>query len=577
MKLSIKSAKAAVRVPVRNFASGGKDIKYGTDARALILKGVNKLADAVQVTLGPKGRNVVIDQSYGPPKVTKDGVTVAKAIEFADRHENIGAQMVRSVASKTNDAAGDGTTTATILTRAIFAEGCKAVAAGMNPMDVRRGIQAAVDNVLKTLEKASSPITTKDEISQVATISANGDQVVGNLIADAMERVGKEGVITVQDGRTVEDQLEVVEGMKFDRGYLSPYFITNAKSQKVEYENPYIMMFDGKISTVQSIIPILEAVFKSGRPLILICEDLDGEALATLVLNKLRGSAKVAAVKAPGFGENRKSNLQDLAILTGGQLISEEVGLKLEDCTMDMLGTCKKITISKDDTIIMHGAGGRAEIEERCELLRVSVKETTSEYEKEKLKERLAKLSGGVAVIKVGGVSEVEVGEKKDRVDDALNATRAAVTEGIVPGGGYALLYATLGLRSVVTANRDQEVGVEIVRRALQCPARAIIDNAGMEGAVVVGRLLEEAKGDVLYKMGMNSANGKIVDMVKSGIIDPTKVVRTALVDAAGVASLMTTTECMIVDIPKPDAPMNGGGGGGGMGGMGGMGGGGMF
>jgi chaperonin GroEL len=559
----------ATRVPVR-FIGGGKDIKFGTEARALILKGVNKLADAVQVTLGPKGRNVVIDSAYGPPKVTKDGVTVAKAIEFADRHENIGAQMVRSVAQKTNDVAGDGTTTATILTRAIFSEGCKAVASGMNPMDVRRGIMAAVENVVATLTQSSTQITSKDEIRQVATISANGDKVVGALIADAMERVGKEGVITVQDGRTVEDQLEVVEGMKFDRGYLSPYFITNPKTQKVEYDNPLILLFDGKISSVQSIIPLLESTLKSGRPLILVCEDVDGEALATLVLNKLRGAAKVAAVKAPGFGENRKSNLQDLAILTGGQLVSEEVGNKLEDATPEWLGTCKKITISKDETIILHGSGGRAEIEERCELLRQSITETTSEYEKEKLQERLAKLSGGVAVIKVGGASEVEVGEKKDRVDDALNATRAAAEEGIVAGGGYALLYATLGLKAVHTTNRDQEVGVDIVRRALQQPARAIIDNAGMEGAVVVGRLLEDAKNDTVYPMGMDCSTGMIVNMKKAGILDPTKVVRTALVDAAGVASLMTTTECMIVDIPKSEsAPPAGGGGMGGMGGMG--------
>jgi len=391
------------------------------------------------------------------------------------------------------------------------------------------------------------------------------------LIADAMERVGKEGVITVQDGRTVEDQLEVVEGMKFDRGYLSPYFITNPKTQKVEYDNPAILLFDGKISSVQSIIPILEATLKSGRPLILICEDVEGEALATLVLNKLRGAAKVAAIKAPGFGENRKSNLQDLAILTGGQLVSEEVGNKLEDATPDWLGTCKKITISKDETIILHGSGGRAEIEERCELLRQSITDTTSEYEKEKLQERLAKLSGGVAVIKVGGASEVEVGEKKDRVDDALNATRAAAEEGIVAGGGYALLYATLGLKAVHTTNRDQEVGVDIVRRALQQPARAIIDNAGLEGAVVVGRLLEEAKNDTVYPMGMDCSTGTIVNMKKAGIIDPTKVVRTALLDAAGVASLMTTTECVIVDIPKESAsPPMGGGMGGGMGGMGG-------
>jgi len=565
----------ASHAPSRAFSSG-KDIRFGTEARALILTGVNKLADAVQVTLGPKGRNVVIDQTYGAPKMTKDGVTVAKAIEFQDRCENLGAQMVRSVASKTNELAGDGTTTATILTRAIYSEGCKAVAAGMNPMDIRRGIQAAVDQVLVSLKNTTHPITTKDEICQVATISANSDASVGNLIADAMERVGKEGVITVQDGRTLEDQLEVVEGMKFDRGFISPYFITNPKTQKVEFENPLILLAESKVSSVQAIVPILENVFKSGRPLVIICEDVDGEALATLVLNKLRGSAKVAAVKAPGFGENRKANLQDLAILTGGQLISEEVGLKLEDATVDMLGTCKKITISKDDTIILDGAGGRDEIEERCELLRASINNTTSSYEQEKIQERLAKLSGGVAVIKVGGASEVEVGEKKDRVDDALNATRAAVEEGIVPGGGTALLYATLGLKDLAAHNRDQEVGIDIVRRALTVPAKSIVDNAGLEGAVVVGKLLEEAGDNATSKRGLNSSTGEYVDMVEAGIIDPTKVVRTALVDAAGVASLMTTTEALIVDMPKPEPapaaaapPM--GGGMPGMGGMGGM------
>jgi len=427
MRRSILSTKTAVR-----HFSAGKDIKFGVDARAAMLEGVNKLADAVQVTLGPKGRNVVIEQAYGAPKITKDGVTVAKSIDFTDPSMNLGAQMVRSVASKTNDIAGDGTTTATILTRALYSEGCKAVAAGMNPMDIRRGISAAVDVVVDSLKGATKPITSKEEIQQVATISANSDVNVGNLIADAMERVGKEGVITVQDGRTLEDQLEVVEGMKLDRGYISPYFITNPKTQKCELENPLLLLVEGKISTIHSIVPILEPVFKSGRPLVIIAEDVDGEALATLVLNKLRGSAKIAAVKAPGFGENRKANMQDIAILTGGQLISEEVGLKIEDVNMEMLGSCKKMTITKDDSIILDGAGGRAEIEERCELLRAGIDATKSEYEKEKLQERLAKLSGGVAVIKVGGASEVEVGEKKDRVDDALNATRAAVEEGII-------------------------------------------------------------------------------------------------------------------------------------------------
>jgi chaperonin GroEL len=535
-----------------------------------MLSGVNKLADAVQVTLGPKGRNVVIDQSYGPPKITKDGVTVARAIEFTDRLENIGAQLVRNVASKTNDVAGDGTTTATILTRAIFAEGCKAVAAGMNPMDVRRGITAAVEYVLDALKKSSRTITTKDEITQVATISANGDVAVGQLIANAMEKVGREGVITVQDGKALVDELEVVEGMRFDRGWLSPYFITNPKTQKVEMEKPYILLYDGKISSFASLVPLLEQVLKTpNKPLAIVAEDIEGEALTSLAFNKMRGIAKVVAIKAPGFGDNRKASLQDLAVLTGGQLISEEVGLKLENVTLEQLGSCAKLSASKDDTIILDGDGDKSAIEERCALLRDAITTTSSSYDKEKLQERLAKLSGGVAVIKVGGASEVEVGEKKDRVDDALNATKAAVEEGIVPGGGTALLYATQGLNNVQTQNQDQRVGVDIVRRALQVPAKSIIDNSGLEGAVVIGKLLEEAKGDLGSTRGMNAATGQYVDMIKAGIIDPTKVVRTALTDAAGVASLMTTTEAMIVDIPKEEPAMPAGGGMPGMGGMG--------
>jgi len=562
-------------IHARSFATG-KEILFGNAGRARMLAGVNKLADAVQVTLGPKGRNVVIDQSYGAPKITKDGVTVARAIEFTDRFENMGAQLVRSVASKTNDVAGDGTTTATILTRAIFAEGCRAVAAGMNPMDVRRGISAAVDQVLEHLKSASRPISSKDEIAQVATISANGDVAIGALIANAMEKVGKEGVITVQEGKTLVDELEVVEGMRFDRGYISPYFITNPKTQKVEFDKPYILLVDGKVSSVQPLVPILEQVLRTSRPLAIIAEDVDGEALTLLVLNKLRGTAKVVAIKAPGFGDNRKASLQDLAVLTGGTVISEEVGLKLETATLESLGSCGKLTVSKDDSIVLDGEGDKAQIEERCNLLRDSADATTSSYEKEKLAERLAKLSGGVAVIKVGGASEVEVGEKKDRVDDALNATRAAVEEGIVPGGGMALLYATQALDSVKFDNQDQKVGIQLVRRALQVPAKSIIDNAGMEGAVVIGKLLEESNGNLRSTRGMNAATGEYVDMIQAGIIDPTKVVRTALTDASGVASLMTTTESMIVDLPAKDEA--GGAAGGGMGAqMGGMNGGGMF
>lgn len=554
----------------RNF--GAKDIVFGVDARAKMLKGVNKLSDAVMVTLGPKGRNVLLEQSFGGPKVTKDGVTVAKSIEFEDKHENIGAQMVKSVASKTSDHAGDGTTTATVLTRAFYNEGVKAVAAGLNPMDIRRGINAAVSAVIEEISNNSRPISSKEEIAQVATISANGDVGVGKLISDAMEQVGKEGVITVQDGKTLEDELEVVEGMKFDRGYISPYFMTDPKTQQCTLENPLILVANEKISNVNSLVPILEEVLKQQKPLAIIAEDVEGEALAVLIVNKLRGNAKVCAIKAPGFGDNRKENLQDICILTGATLVTDEIGLKLEDVNISHLGSCGKLTVTKDDTIVLDGAGGSEEIEERCEIIRSVVDSTSSDYEKEQLQKRLAKLSGGVAVIKVGGASEVEVGEKKDRVDDALNATRAAVAEGIVPGGGMALLNASLKLENIKVDNRDQTVGVEIVSKAMCLPAKKILENAGLEGAVIVGKILENSS----ESYGMNAATGEYVDMIEAGIIDPTKVVRSALTDAAGVASLMTTTEAMITEVPQeapaaPPMPPAGG-----MGGMGGMGGG-MF
>lgn len=554
----------------RHFA---KDVKFGVDARASMLAGVDRLADAVQVTLGPKGRNAVLDQSFGPPKITKDGVTVAKHIEFEDKFENMGAMLVRQVASKTNDVAGDGTTTSTVLARAFFSEGCKAVAAGMNPMDIRRGINLGVDAVQKELDELSKPIETKEEITQVATISANSDKDVGELISTAMEKVGKEGVITVQDGKTLFDELEVVEGMKFDRGYISPYFMTDVKTQKVDLENPLILFSENKISNVAPLVPILEQIVKESRQLLIIAEDVEGDALAALIVNKLRAGLKVCAVKAPGFGDNRKASLQDIAILTGGQVISDEIGLKLENVDMTMLGSAKKVTISKDDTIILDGAGSREGITERCDLLKATIDTTSSDYEKEKLQERLAKLSGGVAVIKVGGASEVEVGEKKDRVTDALNATRAAVSEGIVPGGGSALLHSSKVLNALKTgesvSNVDQKIGIEIVEKALLVPVRAIANNAGHEGSVVVGKLLENTDKN----SGFDAQEGTYVDMIKEGIIDPTKVVRTALVDAASVAGLMTTTEAMVAEIKEdlPPAPP-----GGGMGGMGGMGGG-MF
>eukprot|EP00587_Corethron_hystrix_P006222 CAMPEP_0113309682 /NCGR_PEP_ID=MMETSP0010_2-20120614/7627_1 /TAXON_ID=216773 ORGANISM="Corethron hystrix, Strain 308" /NCGR_SAMPLE_ID=MMETSP0010_2 /ASSEMBLY_ACC=CAM_ASM_000155 /LENGTH=539 /DNA_ID=CAMNT_0000164981 /DNA_START=220 /DNA_END=1839 /DNA_ORIENTATION=- /assembly_acc=CAM_ASM_000155 len=538
-----------------------------------MLSGVDGLADAVSVTLGPKGRNAIIDQPYGPPKITKDGVTVAKSIDFDDKFKNMGAQLVKSVASKTNDVAGDGTTTATILARAIYSEGCKAVAAGMNPTDLRKGIQSAVNDVVKTLEEIGRKVTTKEEVQQVGTISANGDSEVGDLIADAMERVGKEGVITVQDGKTFDDELEVVEGMKFDRGFISPYFITDAKTQTVELENPYILLVEKKVSSLQQLVPLLERIIKAQSSLLIVAEDVESEALATLVVNKLRAGIKVAAVKAPGFGDNRKATMQDLAILTGGQVISEDAGLKLETVSDDMLGRCKKVSVTKDSTIVLDGLGSKDALEERCELIRNSIETTKSDYEREKLQERIAKLAGGVAIIKVGGSSEVEVNEKKDRVVDALNATRAAVEEGIVPGGGKALLYAStkLGAVAEVAPNLDQKIGVEIIQKALLAPMSTIVKNAGHEGAVVCGKLTEDG---VPVEQGYDAQNDSFVDMFAAGIIDPTKVTRTGLVDAASVAGLLTTSEAMIVDIPESEGAVPPGMGGGmppSMGGMGGM------
>ncbi|RZC56352.1 hypothetical protein C5167_015218 [Papaver somniferum] len=540
----------------RNYAA--KDIKFGVEARAMMLKGVEDLADAVKVTMGPKGRNVVIEQSFGAPKVTKDGVTVAKSIEFKDRVKNIGASLVKQVANATNDVAGDGTTCATVLTRAIFAEGCKSVAAGMNAMDLRRGISMAVDSVVTNLKSRTRMISTSEEIAQVGTISANGDRDIGEMIAKAMEKVGKEGVITITDGKTLNNEIEVVEGMKLDRGYISPYFITNQKNQKCELEDPLILIHEKKISSINSVVKVLELALKRQRPLLIVAEDIESDALATLILNKLRAGIKICAIKAPGFGENRKSSMQDLAVLTGGQLITEELGMNLEKVELEMLGTCKKVTISKDDTVVLDGAGDKKSIEERCEQLRAGVEMSTSDYDKDKLQERLAKLSGGVAVLKIGGASEAEVGEKKDRVTDALNATKAAVEEGIVPGGGIALLYASRELDKLETANFDQKIGVQIIQNALKAPVQTIASNAGVEGAVVVGKLLEQENTD----LGYDAAKGEYVDMIKAGIIDPLKVIRTALTDAASVSSLMTTTEAIVVELPKDDKEMPAMGGG---------------
>ena len=544
-----------------------KDVKFGRDARERILKGVDTLANAVKVTLGPKGRNVVIDKSFGAPRITKDGVTVAKEIELKDKFENMGAQMLREVASKANDAAGDGTTTATVLAQAIVREGMTAVAAGMNPMDLKRGIDLAVAKVVADLQGRSKAVTGSSEIAQVGIISANGDKEVGEKIAEAMEKVGKEGVITVEEAKGLEFELDVVEGMQFDRGYLSPYFVTNAEKMTVELENPYILIHEKKLSNLQAMLPVLEAVVQAGRPLLIIAEDIEGEALATLVVNKLRGGLKVAAVKAPGFGDRRKAMLQDIAILTKGEMISEDLGIKLENVGLTMLGQAKTVTIDKDNTTIVDGAGNAEDIKARVEQIRAQIESTTSDYDREKLQERLAKLAGGVAVIKVGGASEVEVKERKDRVDDALHATRAAVEEGIVPGGGTALLYATKALAGLEGENNDQTRGVEIVRQAIMAPVRQIAQNAGHDGAVVSGNLLREAD----ETQGFNAATDTYENLVAAGVVDPTKVVRTALQDAASVAGLLITTEAAISDIPEdkgaPAMPDMGG-----MGGMGGMG-----
>ena len=541
-----------------------KDVLFSSDARDKILRGVNILANAVKVTLGPKGRNVVIEKSYGAPRSTKDGVSVAKEIELVDRFENLGAQLIREVASKTNDKAGDGTTTATVLAQSIAVEGLKSVASGRNPMDLKRGIDKAVTIIIDEIKKSSKKVTTNAEIAQVGTISANGDKEVGEMIAKAMEKVGNEGVITVEEAKTAETELDVVEGMQFDRGYLSPYFITNPDKMEAILEDPYILIFDKKLSSLQPMLPILEAVVQGGRPLLIIAEDVEGEALATLVVNRLRGGLRVCAVKAPGFGDRRKSMLEDIAVLTKGEVISEELGIKLESVSLDMLGRAKKVTITKENTTIVDGSGAKSDIEARVAQIKVQIEETTSDYDKEKLQERLAKLAGGVAVIRVGGSTEVEVKEKKDRVDDALNATRAAVEEGIVPGGGVALLKASKVLDGFKGDNDDQEAGVAIVRRALQAPIRQIAENAGVEGSIVVGKILENASAT----FGFNAQTEEYVDMVKAGVIDPAKVVRTALQDAASVAGLMITTEAAIVEAPK-----KGGGGGGGMPGGGGMGG----
>ncbi|NVP56226.1 chaperonin GroEL [Mycoplana rhizolycopersici] len=541
-----------------------KEVKFGRTAREKMLRGVDILADAVKVTLGPKGRNVVIDKSFGAPRITKDGVSVAKEIELEDKFENMGAQMVREVASKTNDVAGDGTTTATVLAQAIVREGNKAVAAGMNPMDLKRGIDLAVKEVVKDLQAKAKKISTSEEVAQVGTISANGDKQVGLDIAEAMQKVGNEGVITVEEAKTAETELEVVEGMQFDRGYLSPYFVTNPEKMVADLEDAFILLHEKKLSNLQAMLPVLEAVVQTGKPLVIIAEDVEGEALATLVVNKLRGGLKIAAVKAPGFGDRRKAMLEDIAILTGGTVISEDLGIKLENVTLDMLGRAKKVSISKENTTIVDGAGQKSEIEGRVAQIKAQIEETTSDYDREKLQERLAKLAGGVAVIRVGGSTEVEVKEKKDRIDDALNATRAAVQEGIVPGGGVALLRASSQL-SVKGENADQDAGINIVRRALQAPARQIAENAGDEASIVVGKILEQ-NGD---NYGYNAQTGEYGDMIAMGIVDPVKVVRTALQDAASVAGLLVTTEAMIAELPKKDAPaMPGGMGGMGMDGM---------
>ncbi|KAJ1982735.1 chaperonin [Dimargaris cristalligena] len=566
-----RSAPKRVSALQLSLYSTHKEIKFGVEGRAALLRGVDLLANAVAVTLGPRGRNVLIEQAYGSPKITKDGVTVAKSITLENKFENLGAKLVQDVANKTNETAGDGTTTATVLTRAIFTEGVKNVAAGCNPMDLRRGVQTAVDMVVTFLKEKARPITTSEEIAQVATISANGDKAIGQLIAQAMEKVGKEGVITCKEGKTIEDELEVTEGMRFDRGYISPYFITNPKNQKCELENPLILLSEKKISLLQDIIPSMEAAAKARRPLLIVAEDIDGEALAACVVNKLRGQLQVCAVKAPGFGDNRKSILGDLAVLTNSTVFSDELEMKLEKATLDDLGSIGSVSVTKEDTVFLDSQTAKENITQRCEQIRASINDPAiSDYEREKLQDRLAKLSGGVAVIRVGGVSEVEVGEKKDRIVDALNATRAAVEEGIVPGGGVALLKATECLADYKAPNFDQHLGVNIVRAAIQRPCRTIVNNAGGEGSVVVGKILEQHLKDFNY--GFDAATGEYGDMIERGILDPLKVVRTALVDASGVASLLTTSECMIVDAPPKEnaAPAAGAGGMGGMGGMGG-------
>jgi chaperonin GroEL len=542
-----------------------KEVRFSSDAREKMLRGVDVLANAVKVTLGPKGRNVIIDKSFGAPRITKDGVTVAKEIELEDKFENMGAQMVREVASKTNDTAGDGTTTATVLAQAIVREGAKLVAAGMNPMDLKRGVDLAVAEAVKDIAKRSKKIKESSEVAQVGSIAANGDKSIGKMIADAMQKVGNEGVITVEEAKSLETELDVVEGMQFDRGYLSPYFITNAEKMLAELEDPYILIHEKKLSSLQPMLPVLEAVVQTGKPLLIIAEDIEGEALATLVVNKLRGGLKVAAVKAPGFGDRRKAMLEDIAILTGGTMIAEDLGIKLENVTVQMLGRAKRVRIEKENTTIINGVGAKKDIEGRISQIKAQIEETTSDYDKEKLQERLAKLAGGVAVIRVGGATEIEVKEKKDRVDDALNATRAAVEEGIVPGGGVALLRARIAVSKLRSENADEQAGISIVLKALEAPIRQIAENAGSEGSIVVGKITENKS----QTFGFNAQTDEYVDMIEAGIVDPAKVVRTALQDAASVAGLLITTEAMIGDKPKKDAPampMGGGGGGGGMG-----------
>jgi len=541
-----------------------KDLRFSSDARDRMLRGVDILNNAVKITLGPKGRNVVIEKSFGAPRITKDGVTVAKEIELADKFENLGAQLVREVASKTNDQAGDGTTTATVLAAAIIREGTKAVAAGLNPMDLKRGVDLAVNAVVADLKKNSKKVTSNEEIAQVGTISANGDKSIGEMIANAMQKVGNEGVITVEEAKSLETELDIVEGMQFDRGYLSPYFITNAEKMIAELEDPYILIHEKKLSSLQALLPVLESVVQAGKPLVIIAEDVEGEALATLVVNKLRGGLKVAAVKAPGFGDRRKAMLEDISILSAGQMISEELGIKLENVTLQMLGRAKRVRIDKEETTIIDGAGEKKDIEARIAQIKSQIEDTTSDYDREKLQERLAKLAGGVAVIRVGAASEVEVKEKKDLVDDALNATRAAVEEGVLPGGSVPLLRALKALDGIKVENPDQQTGVDIVRKAIQTPARQIIDNAGDDGAVIVGKLIENTS----YAYGYNAQTGEYGDLMKLGIIDPTKVVRIALQDAASVAGLVITTEATIVEAPKKESPAMPGGGMGGMGGM---------